>query len=171
MDRRRYLKQVAVVATIGLAGCSESGTPTSEPESSPTPSPTPTPEMETPTPTDEPMETEAPTDTPTPTSTATPRPDVAAEVTVGPGGSLRFDPDSVTVGTGETVRWVWESSNHNVKPETVPDGSDWTGSGGDRGTTYDTGHVYTHTFEVAGQYDYVCVPHQSAGMTGTVVVE
>jgi plastocyanin len=66
---------------------------------------------------------------------------------------------------------VWESRGHNVKPADVPAESDWTGTEGDRGTTYPSGHVYTHTFEVAGTYDYVCVPHRTSGMVGTVVVE
>lgn len=168
MDRRKYLKQVAAIATAGLAGCSENGSPTQQPEQSPTPTPEPT---GTPSPTDDPMDTESPTDSPTPSPTPTPRPEVAAEVTVGPGGETRFDPASVTIATGETVRWIWDSSNHNVEPEDIPDDADWTGTEGDSGKTYSAGHVYTHTFEVAGEYDYVCVPHQSLGMTGTVVVE
>lgn len=174
MDRRTYLKRAAGVVVVGLAGCTESETPDAQPETSPTGTRGRT-EPPTASPTDEPVETStvSPTDTPTdsPTQSPTPRPEVAAEVTVAPDSDFRFSPETVTVGTGETVRWIWDSSNHNVKPADIPSDSDWTGSEGDRGTRHPEGHVHTHTFEVAGRYDYVCVPHESLGMTGTVVVE
>lgn len=38
----------------------------------------------------------------------------SALVTVAPGGSLTFDPASVTIRTGGTVRWVWGASGHTV---------------------------------------------------------
>ena len=31
--------------------------------------------------------------------------------------------------------------------------------------------TYGHTFEVAGDYPYFCIPHERAEMVGTVVVE
>lgn len=168
MDRRRYLTRIAGIVSVAAAGCSESETPTGAPEASPTPgpadTPTPTPEQ-----TAEPTDTSTPT--PEPTPTPTPRPEVAAEVTVGPGGDLQFSPERVTVAAGETVRWIWDAPNHNVKPSSVPDGSDWAGTPGEEGKTFEAGYVYTHTFEVAGTYEYYCSPHRSAGMTGSVVVE
>ncbi|MFS8636890.1 MAG: plastocyanin/azurin family copper-binding protein [Gemmatimonadota bacterium] len=33
------------------------------------------------------------------------------------------------------------------------------------------GHTFEHTFENAGDFPYYCVPHQSAGMTGRIVVQ
>lgn len=91
-------------------------------------------------------------------------------VKVGPSGDLSFDPERVVVAPGTTVQWVWESDTHNVAVRDRPDGADWQGTGGD-GDVYDEGYEHSHTFEVAGEYEYVCVPHESAGMTGTVVVE
>jgi len=38
------------------------------------------------------------------------------------------------------------------------------------GGLFDAGEAYEHTFEVAGEYGHFCVPHESSGMTGTVVV-
>jgi plastocyanin len=32
------------------------------------------------------------------------------------------------------------------------------------------GAVFEHTFRVAGTYRYICVPHELAGMIGTVIV-
>ena len=188
MRRRTFLQRSSLLAAVGLAGCTgddqgstetappatdtRSATPETGPETTsaagtPTPSPTqaatsasePGTETETPTPT--------PTETPTPT--ATPRPAVDQEVKVGPG-SLAFEPKSFQIATGETVRWIWESGGHNVKPSTVPDGADWTGTAGGEYETYDEGHVHTYTFEVAGTYEYYCAPHRSSGMTGSFTV-
>ncbi|MFW5911726.1 MAG: plastocyanin/azurin family copper-binding protein [Halanaeroarchaeum sp.] len=91
------------------------------------------------------------------------------EVIVGPDGDLVFDPDSLEIEVGTTVNFVWESDNHNVVPTSQPDDSEWEGEG-DEGTTYDSGHEYSHTFETAGSYEYVCTPHESAGMTATIEV-
>lgn len=97
--------------------------------------------------------------------------DESTVVTVGPGGSLSFDPDEVTVATGTTVRWEWASGGHNVRPSSQPSDADWSGTEGGDGDTYGSGHTHEFAFEVAGTYDYYCAPHRSSGMTGSVVVE
>lgn len=121
--------------------------------------------------------TETATDTPTETETATDEPTATAEVdmtvTVAPGGSLRFDPDSFTISAGDTVRWEWDSAGHNLKydDDAVPDGTSWNGTEGSRTTTYGSDHVHVHTFETTGTYDYYCVPHRGSGMRGSFTVE
>ncbi|SFL03729.1 plastocyanin [Halogranum rubrum] len=90
-------------------------------------------------------------------------------VIVGPGNELVFDPAEVEVTPGSTITWVWESDNHNVVPESVPEGASWEGTGGDS-EVFNTGHEYSHTFETEGTYEYYCAPHQSAGMVGSVSV-
>jgi plastocyanin len=97
--------------------------------------------------------------------------DAAAVVTVAPDGDYRFDPETVTVAAGEAVRWEWANSGHNVRPDTQPADADWTGTPGGGGELYDAGYSYEYTFEIPGRYDYVCAPHQSFGMVGSVVVE
>jgi plastocyanin len=92
------------------------------------------------------------------------------EVVVGPGGRLVFEPDELEITPGTTVRWVWDSNNHNIVVDEQPEGAGWEGTEGGPGTTYDTGHTYTHTFETTGTYEYACEPHRSAGMLGTVIV-
>jgi plastocyanin len=92
------------------------------------------------------------------------------EVTVGPGGRLVFEPAEIEITPGTTVRWVWDSNNHNIVVDEQPEGAGWEGTEGGPGTTYDTGHTYTHTFETTGTYEYACEPHRSAGMLGTVIV-
>ncbi|MDZ7702129.1 MAG: plastocyanin/azurin family copper-binding protein [Halobacteriales archaeon] len=185
MRRRRFLRAGAAAAALGLAGCTGDGgdEPTSTATSAPdTQRSTPTDGEATMSPTDvhtatsTPMdggtptaETDAPTETPTRTPTATPRPSVDQEVEVGPG-SLSFEPSSFELPAGGTVRWVWQSGGHNVKPSATPDGSDWAGTPGGEFATFDAGHTYTVTFEVAGSYEYYCAPHRSSGMTGSFTV-
>ena len=36
------------------------------------------------------------------------------DVTVGPGGAFTFDPDTVNISVGDTVRWTWAGSGHSV---------------------------------------------------------
>ncbi|MFC4449713.1 plastocyanin/azurin family copper-binding protein [Halorussus aquaticus] len=93
------------------------------------------------------------------------------EVVVGPGGSLVFEPAELTIAPGTTVKWVWESDNHNVVPESQPDGANWEGTDGGASKTYNTGHEYSHTFETTGTYEYFCQPHKTAGMVGTITVQ
>jgi plastocyanin len=84
------------------------------------------------------------------------------EVAVGPGGELVFEPEEVQIEPGDTVRWVWESDGHNVVPE---GGGDWGHE-----PLENQGFTYEHTFESAGENAYICQPHQSAGMVGTVMI-
>ncbi|WP_132057668.1 plastocyanin/azurin family copper-binding protein [Halorussus amylolyticus] len=93
------------------------------------------------------------------------------EVTVGPGGSLVFEPAELTIEPGTTVQWVWDSDNHNVVPSSQPDDADWSGTEGGDDQTYDTGHEYEHTFEVEGDYEYYCTPHETAGMVASITVQ
>ena len=83
------------------------------------------------------------------------------EVAVGPGGQLVFEPAEVQISPGDTIRWVWESGGHNVAPES----GDWGHQ-----PIEDEGFTYEHTFESAGENPYVCTPHASAGMQGTIMV-
>ena len=151
-SRRAFLGSVAV--TVGLAGCT-GGTGDSGSGGQSTDSPTASPSSAT----DEPMES------PSPTSGSEMEPD--ATVTVGPGGDLRFEPETLEVEMGATVEFVWDSSGHTVTVDAQPDGAGWEATGQ---STKSAGFTHTHTFDVAGQYDYYCVPHRSAGMTGTVLV-
>lgn len=145
-SRRAFLGSVAV--TVGLAGC------TGEPGGSNAGGGQST---DSPTATDEPM------DSPTPTSGMA----ADAAVTVGPGGDLRFDPETLEVPVGATVEFRWESGGHTVTVESQPEGADWTATGQE---TKSAGFTHTHTFDVEGRYDYICVPHEGAGMVGSVVV-
>jgi plastocyanin len=99
----------------------------------------------------------------------------------------RFEPDQITVSTGETVIW----KNTSSPPHTVtayeddrPGGSEFFASGAagsedaardawkdEFGGALNTDDTYEHTFGVPGEYAYFCIPHEVSGMRGIVVVE
>jgi len=110
------------------------------------------------------------TATPTPTVTAVPALDDAAQVVAVADGSAVFEPQVFEVGVGETVVWVWHGSGHNVRATARPRGSTFTGTAGEDETTYDEGHTFSHTFEVAGEYEYRCYPYRNLGMRGSFTV-
>ncbi|WP_435115845.1 cupredoxin domain-containing protein [Halolamina sp. C58] len=98
-----------------------------------------------------------------------------------------FDPPTITVARGETV--VWENTgtrDHTVTAyeASLPDGAAFFASGGyeseaaareawtnSTGGGLSNGDQFSYTFEIPGEYDYFCIPHESGGMVGRVVVE
>lgn len=105
-----------------------------------------------------------------------------ADVIAGPDGDYVFEPTELTVPVGETVTWGFASTGHNVccRPEdadgvVLPDGAEPFASYGPdeppQGSLVPRGETYEHTFDVAGEYVYVCIPHLEAGMMGTIRVE
>ncbi|MCF2165654.1 MULTISPECIES: plastocyanin/azurin family copper-binding protein [Halobacterium] len=88
-------------------------------------------------------------------------------VKVGPNGSNVFKPAEMYVKPGTKVRFVWESGGHNVHATEVPGDADWGVSTDIAGPPKE----YTHTFDgPTGEYNYVCTPHASLGMKGTIIV-
>ena len=87
-------------------------------------------------------------------------------VTIGPGGNLVFDPASITIHSGDQVKWTWGSSFHSTK----------SGSPGMPTNLWDSGILnqgatFTHTFSSAGTFPYYCITHGGCcGMVGTVMV-
>lgn len=67
-----------------------------------------------------------------------------------------FEPQVIEISAGDTVSWTWSgSSPHDVDGE------------GFKSEVQETG-TFQHTFDTAGEYQYVCNIH--SGMTGLVVV-
>jgi plastocyanin len=121
----------------------------------------------------------ASTSTTVTTTTSTTMGSSMVTVTVGPNGNLVFDPATVTIKVGDTVRWLWASSFHSVVSGVVvggvnmPDGKFCSPSDTacDNAPLSTQGAVYDHTFTAAGTYPYFCSPHGVLGMTGTVIVQ
>jgi plastocyanin len=168
LSRRKFAATLTGAALTGLAGCSggNGGDGGDEPTA-------------TETATAEPTATATPTEAPT----ATPTGEADATITVGPGGSLQFEPDATRVSQGDTVEFVFDSGGHNVSghPDAasqveLPEGAepfasyDISGDDINHVSLNEAGTTYRHTFETTGEYTYVCVPHVSSGMVGSITV-
>lgn len=90
---------------------------------------------------------------------------------------MKFVPARVTVHVGDTVEWKSDSVLvHTVTASpslaadkqdvSLPQGAEPFNSG-----NIPPGGTFAHTFRVAGTYRYFCIPHEAAGMLGTVVVK
>ena len=84
----------------------------------------------------------------------------------GEDGENIFEPEFVHVDEGTTVEWVWESGNHDIVPTEMPDECGWEGVDERQEPPYD----HEWTFQVVGEYKYICSPHEDQGMVGTLLV-
>lgn len=81
-------------------------------------------------------------------------------------GMLGFEPSTVTIKAGDTVKWV----NNKLPPHNIV----FEGSAADKShdqLMFSPGESYEATFNEPGTYSYYCAPHRGAGMAGKVVVE
>lgn len=101
----------------------------------------------------------------------------AADVKVGMTDSPpRFVPEKVTIKVGQTVEWNNNAATlHTVtaKPEAAINKADVSLPAGAQ--PFDSGFMppgqsFSYTFAVPGTYRYFCIPHESLGMVGEVVV-
>lgn len=99
-------------------------------------------------------------------------------------GGNRFDPGTVTVRVGETLRFVNDSSQaHTVTAyeDSLPEGIDYFASGGfeDEESAREgvarglirPGESFEVTFTAPGQVRYFCIPHEATGMIGAIVID
>ena len=100
--------------------------------------------------------------------------------------AVAFEPEELTIQQGDTVAWKHAAGEpHNVvayEGESPEDAEYWA-SGGfeseaaaregwEKGNgAVQSGQSYVHTFETTGTHEYFCVPHEAAGMVGSVTVE
>ena len=97
-------------------------------------------------------------------------------VIVGPGGDFVFSPADAVINVGDTVRWTWDSSNHNVGSGLPgsPTPYFFSGPPAPAGTVFDVlfDQAFLNANPVAGGvYDYHCHPHGAIfGMIGSVTV-
>jgi len=107
----------------------------------------------------------------------------AQETTIDMNDNLEFVPAEAQVDPGTTVTWENVGSiEHSVTAyeDEIPDEAEYFASGdfdseSSARDAYPDGSIggdgtYEHTFETEGEYGYFCIPHESAGMTGTVTV-
>ena len=99
---------------------------------------------------------DSPTGTTNNNGNGTPTAPTANQV-IATSGSV-FNPSSLSVSTGTTVNFTFESVTHNVTFDSKP------GAPANIGDTYSSSA--TRTFATAGSYPYQCTIH--SGMRGTV---
>ncbi len=92
------------------------------------------------------------------------------------GRRVFFDPIGVWVQPGTTIRWVLERSYHSVTAY-HPDNGNYELRIPSEAEPFDSGMMLqpgVSTFEVTltvpGVYDYLCLPHEAAGMVGRIIV-
>jgi plastocyanin len=83
--------------------------------------------------------------------------------------SISFNPSTITIQQGETVRWV----NNDIVPHTVTSGNP---GDADAGSLFDSGTLlsgdsFEHTFTETGTFVYFCRVHPLMMRDATVVVE
>lgn len=105
-----------------------------------------------------------------------------ADIIAGPDGRSVFEPAELSVSVGEPVRWGFASKGHNLSgrpadndlvelpADAEPFSSYEPGESPER-SLVPRGDTYEHTFETAGEYTYVCIPHAAIGMVGHITVE
>lgn len=109
--------------------------------------------------------------------------DAAGPREVAMTDDFTFEPTTVSIDVGATVTWRNAGRvDHTVTAyaDDIPPEADYFASGGFDSESAARSKMsagligpdesYTHAFDVAGRYEYFCIPHESAGMTGTVRV-
>ena len=93
-----------------------------------------------------------------------PRMAYAAEITMGSGGNLVFDPSELTIAAGESVTVTnGDLPPHNFVVADHPELSH-------PDLAFTGGESFTVTFDEPGDYEFQCEPHAGAGMKGVIHV-
>ena len=90
------------------------------------------------------------------------------------GAHVGFDPIGILIEPGQTVRWVCDANVHTTAayhPKNddhslrIPDAAQpWASD------YLQPGESFEVRLTVEGVYDYLCVPHEMAGMVGRIIV-
>jgi plastocyanin len=89
----------------------------------------------------------------------------AADIQMGAGGNLVFEPNEVTVSVGDTVTFV----NGDLPPHNIVFLENAELSHSD--LAFMSGEKFPVTFDKAGDYEFQCEPHAGAGMKGVIHVQ
>ncbi|KAB2870844.1 MAG: T9SS type A sorting domain-containing protein [Bacteroidales bacterium] len=76
-----------------------------------------------------------------------------------------FSPNNLSVQVGDTIKWQWSEGSHTTTSKSIPQGaSSWDSE------LNNSNRTFLYKAEVAGNYTYVCTPHENIGMTGSFSV-
>jgi plastocyanin len=113
---------------------------------------------------------------------ATPAPAATFEVRAvmsKEGADVYFDPVGLRIQPGDTVRWIQVDGYHSItayhpangdRELRIPERAQPWNSDVLLAEYPAKGSTFEHTFTVPGVYDYLCIPHEAAGMVGRIVV-
>ena len=89
----------------------------------------------------------------------------AADIQMGANGNLIFEPNEVTISTGESVTFTnGDLPPHNMVFNEHPELSH-------PDLAFTAGETFTVTFDTPGEYEFQCEPHAGAGMKGVIHVK
>lgn len=95
------------------------------------------------------------------------------------GAEVYFDPAGLRIQPGDTVRWIQLNGYHSVtayhpangdRELRIPEHAQPWDSGILLAEYPAKGSTFEHTFTIPGVYDYLCMPHEAAGMVGRIIV-
>ena len=89
----------------------------------------------------------------------------AADIQMGAGGNLVFEPHEVTINAGETVTFT----NGDLPPHNIIFAGHEELSHPD--LAFMSGEQFPVAFAEAGDYEFQCDPHAGAGMKGVIHVK
>ncbi len=89
----------------------------------------------------------------------------AAEIQMGYNGNLVFEPNEVTVKSGDTVTFV----NNALPPHNII--VDGRADLSRESLMFSPGETQEIVFADAGDFNFKCAPHEGAGMKGVIHVE
>ncbi len=92
---------------------------------------------------------------------------VEVQMGASSGPPLQFVPDTVTISSGDTVKWI----NNKFAPHNVIFQGSSAAKLSHKQLVNKLGDSFTTTFDEPGTYSYFCQPHRSAGMMGKVIVK
>lgn len=94
------------------------------------------------------------------------------------GDQLRFDPERLTITVGDSIEWktigaIPHTATCDEAKAKQPDQHVKRPAGAE---SWDSGIInqgqsFKHTFPMAGDYTYFCVPHELQGMVGYLTVK
>ena len=88
----------------------------------------------------------------------------AAEIQMGSGGNLVFEPNEISISVGDSVTFTnGDLPPHNMVVDGHPELSH-------SDLSFSAGDSFDVTFTEAGDYNFQCEPHAGAGMKGVIHV-
>lgn len=83
-------------------------------------------------------------------------------------GSYAFEPNKLTIKSGDTVTWEnAQDDTHNVMSESVPKDA----KSFESPMLEKRGQKWSYTFTESGTYAFHCHPHAGSGMRGEIIVD